>query len=135
MVQGQVPSERRMRIGEFAHRAGISVDAVRYYERRGVLQTAPRTQGGYRTFGADDLERVALARQLQQLGLTIAEVVEALSVHDGGKSCSSERWRLEEAAARIDAQLIELRRTRDHLRATIAACDDGHCLLVRPGRT
>lgn len=124
-------SERRMRIGEFADTAGVSVDAVRFYERRGVLLPAPRTSGGYRTFGATDLERVVLARQLQQLGLTIAEIVETLSDHSGGTSCASERWRLEQVEARIDAQLAELRRTRDHIRETLAACDAGHCQLAR----
>ena len=126
--------ERAMRIGEFAEAAGVSVDAVRFYERRGVLRTAQRTSGGYRTFGAEDLERIVLARQLQQLGLTIAEIVEALSVHGGpGASCSTERWRLEEVATRVDAQLAELRRIREHIRTTLAACEAGHCQLTPSG--
>lgn len=125
--------EARMRIGEFAEAAGVSVDAVRFYERRGVLPAALRTPGGYRTFGATDLERVVFTRQLQQLGLTIAEIVEALSEHVGdAASCASERWRLEKVEARIDAQLAELRRTRDHIRATLTACDEGRCQLARP---
>ena len=95
-----------MRIGEFAEAVGVSVDAVRFYERRGVLHPAPRTTGGYRTFDQRDLDRVRLARQLQQLGLTVAEVVDALAAHDvGGATCASERWRLEQVEARIEAQL------------------------------
>ena len=108
----------RMRIGEFAAAAGVSVDAVRFYERRGVLRPAPRTAGGYRTFDERDLDRVLLARQLQQLGLTVEEVVDALGAHDvGGATCSSERWRLEQVEARIEAQMAELRRpARDSAR-------------------
>ena len=122
-----------MRIGEFAAAVGVSVDAVRFYERRGVLRPAPRTSGGYRTFDRADLERVRLARRLQGLGLTVEEVVDALSAHDGaGSSCSSERWRLEGVAARIDAQLAELRRTRRLVREALAACDAGACRLVSP---
>jgi DNA-binding transcriptional MerR regulator len=133
MVQSQASvDEPRMRIGEFADRAGVSVDAVRFYERRGILHPAPRTAGGYRTFTSADLERVGLARQLQQLGLTVAEVVGALGVHGGGTACSTERWRLEQVEARIDAQLAELRRTREQVRATLAACDAGDCLLAGP---
>jgi DNA-binding transcriptional MerR regulator len=124
-------NDGRLRIGEFAEAAGVSVDAVRFYERRGVLRPAPRTTGGYRTFDGRDLDRVLLARQLQQLGLTVAEVVDALAVHDlGGATCSSERWRLEQVEARIESQMAELRRTRRVIRDALAACDDGHCRLA-----
>ena len=117
-----------MRIGAFADAAGVSVDAVRFYERRGVLLPAPRTAGGYRTFDQRDLDRVLLARQLQTLGLRVEEVVDALAVHDlGGATCDSERWRLEQVEARIDAQMAELRRTRRLIRDTLAGCEAGHC--------
>lgn len=137
MVQSQqqpvadVPTPSPMRIGAFATAAGVSVDAVRFYERRGLLQRAPRTSGGYRTFDQHDLDRVRLARQLQQLGLTVAEVVDALAAHDrGGATCDSERWRLEEVEARLDAQLAELRRTRRVVRDALAACEAGRCRLA-----
>ena len=127
-------SEPRMRIGEFSRKAGVSVDAVRFYERRGVLRPAPRTNGGYRTFDEHDLERVLLARQLQQLGLTVDEVVDALTLHGSdGASCASERWRLEQVEARIETQMAILRRTRRLVRETLAACDAGHCQLVVAG--
>jgi DNA-binding transcriptional MerR regulator len=124
-------SDERMRIGAFAAAAGVSVDAVRFYERRGVLHRAPRTTGGYRTFDHVDLDRVRLARQLQQLGLTVADVVDALAAHDrGDATCDSERWRLEAVQARLDAQLAELRRTRRVVRDALAACEAGHCRLA-----
>ena len=127
-------AERRMRIGEFAETTGISVDAVRFYERRGVLRSAPRTAGGYRMFDDRDADRVRMARQFQQLGLTITEVVDALGAHDvGGATCDSERWRLEQVENRIDAQLAELRRTRRLIRDVLAACDDGHCQFAADG--
>jgi DNA-binding transcriptional MerR regulator len=127
--------ERTMKIGEFAGAAGVSVDAIRFYERRGVLREAPRTPGGYRTFGSGDLDRVRLARRFQQLGLTVDEVVDALAAHDGqGATCDSERWRLEQVEARIDAQLAELRRTRRLIRSALSACDAGHCQLTGTGK-
>ncbi len=120
-----------MRIGAFAEAAGVSVDAVRFYERRGVLLPAPRTAGGYRTFDQHDLDRVLLARQLQALGLRVEEVVDALAAHDlGDASCASERWRLEMVEARIETRIAELRRTRRFVRKALAACDAGHCQLV-----
>lgn len=127
-------ADQRMRIGEFAAAAGVSVDAVRFYERRGVLLPAPRTSGGYRTFDRRDLDRVRLARQLQRLGLTVDEVVDALAVHDAdGSSCASERWRLEQVEARIEAQLAALRHTRRLIREALASCAAGRCRLVRSG--
>ena len=133
MVQSQA-DDRRMRIGEFADIVGVSVDAVRFYERRGVLRPAPRTSGGYRTFGEADVDRVRLARDLQQLGLTVEEVVDALVVHDqDGASCASERWRLEQVEARVEAQLAALRRTRRSIRQALADCDAGCCRLTTTG--
>ncbi len=124
-------SERCMRIGEFSRATGLSVDAVRFYERRGVLPPAPRTQGGYRTFDDRDVERVRLARHLQQLGLSIAEVVDALSAHDAeGVTCDSQRWRLEQVEERIVDQLTALQRTRRLIREALAACASGECHLA-----
>jgi DNA-binding transcriptional MerR regulator len=123
--------DRPMKIGEFAAVVGVSIDAIRFYERRGVLRPAPRTAGGYRTFVQRDLDRVMLARQLQQLGLTIHEVVDALAAHEGnGATCTSQRWRLEQVESRIDAQMAALSRTRRLIQDTLAACDSGRCLLV-----
>ena len=124
-------SDRRMKIGDFAEVVGVSIDAVRFYERRGVLRPAPRTAGGYRTFVQRDVERIRLARQLQQLGFTIDEVVGALAAHDGnGATCGSERWRLEQVKSRIDAQMGALKHTRRLIQEALAACDAGRCQLV-----
>ena len=124
-------ADGRMRIGEFAEAVGVSVDAIRFYERRGVLRPAPRTPAGYRTFDDRDLDRVHLAKQFQRLGLTVDEVVAALTAHDTGESsCSSERWRLDQVEARIDAQMADLRRTRRLIRDARAACDSGRCKLA-----
>jgi DNA-binding transcriptional MerR regulator len=129
MVQSQADSA--MKIGEFADVVGVSIDAIRFYERRGVLRPAPRTAGGYRTFVRRDVDRVRLARQLQQLGLTIDEVVDALTAHDGnGATCTSERWRLEQVESRIDAQIAALMRTRRLIQDALAACDAGRCQLA-----
>jgi DNA-binding transcriptional MerR regulator len=122
--------DRPMKIGEFAVVVGVSIDAIRFYERRGVLRPAPRTAGGYRTFVQRDLDRVRLARQLQLLGLTIDEVVDALTAHEGnGATCTSERWRLEQVEARIDAQMTALSHTRRLIQDALAACDAGRCRL------
>ena len=124
-------TDRPMKIGDFARVVGVSIDAVRFYERRGVLPPAPRTAGGYRTFVQRDVDRVRLARQFQRLGLTIDEVVDALAAHDrNGATCISERWRLEQVESRIDAQMAALEHTRRLVQDALAACDSDRCQLV-----
>lgn len=117
-----------LKIGEVARRSGLSIDAVRFYERRGVLPPAERTESGYRLFGEDTVARLGLVRQLQALGFTLDEVVDALQSHDGlGATCESERWRLEAVEQRIDERIKELQRTRRNLRTALAACQAGRC--------
>src|SRR5688572_8792507 len=100
-----------MKIGEVARRAGVSVDTVRFYERRGVLPSAERRPSGYRMFSESTVERIRMARDLQDLGFTLDEIIDALQAHDdGGATCESERWRLEAVVDRLDARIADLRR-------------------------
>lgn len=119
-----------MRIGELAQRAGVSIDTVRFYERRGVLPRPERLPSGYRVYDEAIVARLQLARRLQQLGFTLDEVVDALTAHDaGGASCASQRWRLDGVLDRIEARMEELRRLRREVRGVLTACDQGSCLL------
>src|ERR687891_378201 len=72
-----------MKIGQVADRAGVSIDTVRFYERRGVLPVPERTASGYRTYTPATVDRIRLARRLQQLGLTLDEAIDALHVAAG----------------------------------------------------
>jgi DNA-binding transcriptional MerR regulator len=121
----------RVRIGELANRAGVSIDAVRYYERRGVLPRADRTAAGYRVFADADVARLEMVRYLQALGFTLDEVVDALQAHDrGGATCESEQWRLDAVRQRIDVRIADLKRARRLIDRTLAACRSGHCGLT-----
>jgi DNA-binding transcriptional MerR regulator len=122
-----------LKIGEVAQRSGVSIDAIRYYERRGVLPRADRTASGYRVFGEESVARLGLVRRLQDLGFTLDEVVDGLQAHDlGGATCASERWRLEQIDDRIASKIKDLQRTRRSIRAALAACDAGRCQVLSP---
>ncbi len=122
-----------MKIGQVAAQAEVTVDTVRFYERRGVLPTPERSSSGYRTYTDATVERIRLARRLQALGLTLDEVIDALHATDrGGATCDSERWRLEAVVERIEAKIAELRRVRREVRSVMAACDKGSCLFAEP---
>jgi DNA-binding transcriptional MerR regulator len=70
-----------MRISEFARRAGVSVQALRFYEREGLLPEPPRTPSGYREYGFRDLERIKLIRSCQELGFTLKDINEVMELH------------------------------------------------------
>jgi DNA-binding transcriptional MerR regulator len=117
-----------MKIGQVAREAGVSIDTVRFYERRGVLPAPERRPSGYRELPQSSVDRIRMARALQNLGLTLDEVIDALRAHDAGRAtCESERWRLEAVADRIDARIAELRRARRETLKALEECRAGRC--------
>lgn len=120
-----------MKIGQVARQTGVSVDTIRFYERRGVLPTAERRPSGYREFTSSTVERIRMAKAMQELGFTLDEIVDALHTHDaGGATCASERWRLEAVVERLDTRIAELQRARAHAAHTLDDCRAGQCQLA-----
>jgi DNA-binding transcriptional MerR regulator len=123
------------KIGEVAGRAGVSVDTVRYYERRGLVTATQRAPSGYRYYRPDAVDRILLTRRLQALGMTLDEVSQAWQAHDTTPgTCESQRWRLEAVRERIAAQLVELTAVLDGVDATLAGCASGNCTLLQSAR-
>ncbi len=120
-----------LKIGDVARRAGVSVDTVRFYERRGVLPAPPRRASGYRQFSAATIERIHFARLLQALGFTLDEVADVLGAVDRGiATCEREQPRFETVLARIDQKIADLAAIRRNLVATLRRCRDGTCTLL-----
>jgi DNA-binding transcriptional MerR regulator len=126
-----------VRIGEIANRSGVTVDTVRFYERLGVLPSPEREPSGYRDYAPETVERIQLTRELQAIGFTLNEVIDALAAHDaGGATCESERWRLDAVLERVDAKLAELDALRGRIVDAREACAGGRCrftTLTTPG--
>jgi DNA-binding transcriptional MerR regulator len=121
-----------MKIGEIAKQAGVSVDTVRFYERVGVLPPAARTESNYRDYPPAAIERIKLTRELQDLGFTLDDAVDALAAHDaGGATCESESWRLQAVLERVDAKIAELTALRARIVDAQQACADGRCMFTR----
>jgi DNA-binding transcriptional MerR regulator len=120
-----------MKIGQLARYADVSIDTVRFYERRGVLPRPQRQPSGYRFYDEATVGRIKLARALQGLGLTLDEVIDALHAHDrGDASCATERWRLDTVLERIDGRIAELRRVRHDVVDVLAECNAGRCRMM-----
>jgi MerR family mercuric resistance operon transcriptional regulator len=114
--------QTEFRIGEVAIRAGVSVDAVRYYERLKLLPRAGRTSGNFRLFGADSIERVQFIKQSQELGLTLDEIKELLTT-GGAEECRRVRDLLSEKIEELDGKMKALRDFRRTLARHLTACE------------
>lgn len=120
-----------MKIGEVAIAADVTVDTIRFYERRGLLAPPSRRPSGYRDYEPEVVQRLRMARSLQQIGLTLDEIIDALRAHDAGTAtCDSERWRLDVALERIDQRIAELRSVRRTITRARTRCVDGKCALL-----
>jgi DNA-binding transcriptional MerR regulator len=70
-----------MRIGELAHKAAVSVQTIRFYERRKLLRDPQRSSSGYRNYDGGDLDNVTFIKWCQQLGFTLKEIRQLLQLH------------------------------------------------------
>ena len=115
-----------MRIGEVARRAGVSVKALHYYERIGILTPATREPNGYRTYEPDVLDRLAFTRAAQAVGLSLGEIREIIEFRErGGPPCAHVLALIDQQAAELTHRIAELEALRSSLEALSAR---GHAL-------
>ncbi|HEY0970717.1 MAG TPA: MerR family transcriptional regulator [Gemmatimonadales bacterium] len=121
-----VAAVETMRIGELARHAGVNVQTVRYYERRGLLDD-PRGRGdGYREYGADTLERLRFIKRAQELGFTLSEIEELLTLRlDPHTTAADVKARAEEKIVEIEGKLRDLERIRHALTHLAGRCRGG----------
>lgn len=115
--------QHELRIGEVAERSGVSVDTVRYYERRRLLPIAPRTSNGYRVFTPDAIERVLFIKQAQELGFSLGEI-NSLLTSSGINDCLRVHDLLQVKLSELDARLKSMRDFRGKLSHYLAECED-----------
>lgn len=111
------------RIGEVAGRSGVSVDTVRYYERRNLLPAAQRTAGGYRIFNSETVDRVLFIKQAQELGFSLDEISSLLSTN-GSSECRRVRDLLDAKLTELDARLKSMHEFHDKLTRYLAECEE-----------
>lgn len=121
MVQSQ--AVQSLTIGKLAAAGGVGVETIRFYQRRGLLDT-PGRNDGIRRYGSDDVRRLHFIRQAQAAGFTLQEIKELLDL-----DASEDRSRARELAnARVKAlnvRIAELQRARDALRRLGRECGSG----------
>lgn len=113
-------------IGRAAKAAGVRIETIRYYERRGLLPDPPRTEAGYRLYDTESVTRLRFIKEAQALGFTLEEIQGLLALRvDSETSCADVRRRAEDKAADIEAKIRSLQQMRAALQEMIAACAQG----------
>jgi DNA-binding transcriptional MerR regulator len=127
-----------MQIGIVARKIGLSVDAIRFYERNALVPRAPRTQGGFRQYSQNDVETLAFIRRVQRLGFKLDEIRGLLKLRGNRlQACAPVRHRLEEKLADVQRKLADLRNLEQELRLALRSCDKelrkrgAHCPISR----
>jgi MerR family mercuric resistance operon transcriptional regulator len=111
-------------IGKLAERAGVNVETIRYYQRRGLLDEPKKPLGGYRHYAADVAKRVRFIRRAQALGFTLEEITGLLRL-DAAGACAETRELAVHKLALIDEKLTALGAMREGLAVLLTKCDTG----------
>jgi Hg(II)-responsive transcriptional regulator len=112
--------------GEAADRAGVNVQTVRYYERRGLIPEPPRTSGGFRQYGPEHVARIRFIKRAQELGFTLDEAGELLDLRATPEADRADvRAVAQEKRDAIQQKIADLQRMQATLDHLITACE-GH---------
>src|SRR6266436_3871726 len=107
-----------------AKKAGVNLETVRFYERRGLLPRPPRSSSGYRLFPADAARRLRFIRRAQELGFSLKEIGELLSLRVSRRTTSAEiRAKAEAKIADIEGKIRSLESMKKTLRKLTTVCD------------
>jgi Hg(II)-responsive transcriptional regulator len=118
-----------MRIGTAAEQAGVNIQTLRYYERRGLLPRPPRRRSGYREFPDDAVRMVRFIKRAQDLGFTLDEVEELLRLRSDKRR---DRARIRAVATKrvqqIERKVAELTAMKRALSHLLRCCEEGSTL-------
>jgi MerR family copper efflux transcriptional regulator len=112
--------EELKQIGAIAKESGIPIKTIRYYEELGLLESSGRTEGGFRLFANNVINRLSFIKRSQSLGLSLSEIKEFLSIHDQGElPCVHVKVKLQDKIAEVDRQIQQLLTLRSDLEALL----------------
>lgn len=112
-------------IGVLADTAGVNVETIRFYQRKGLMQEPDRPLGGIRRYGETDLARVRFIKSAQRLGFSLDEVGDLLKLEDGSH-CTEAREQAERKLADVRDRLADLRRIEVVLQDLVQRCCAAH---------
>lgn len=122
----------KLTIGHLAKNAGVTIETIRYYQRRGLLKVPDKPTSGFRQYPTDAIARIRFIKRAQQSGFTLKEISELLSLDSG--HCDNARKLAEQKRQQIDAQIQNLTAIRNILDNLVKGCQDNpsteYCSLI-----
>lgn len=116
-------SNNRLTIGKVAARTNCNVETIRYYEREGLIPSPERSEGGHRLYTKEHVERLAFVRRSRELGFSMAEIRELLSLVDGEQvSCELVKRIADEHLHDVRSKIADLRNMERTLRDLSRQC-------------
>src|SRR6478735_3536210 len=131
-----------MKVGEVAERAGVNVETLRYYERRGLLPAPERTPSGHRRYDEETVRFLRAIKEAQAVGFTLSEIAEYLrAARRPGSPSEALRIRMARKIDEIDGRIASLRHMREQLARVVGCacssldhCTCGVAVLARRGQ-
>ena len=113
--------------GQLAAKAGVNVETLRFYERKGLLPAPQRTSGGYRQYSESDLKRLKFILTAKRHGFTLQEIKELLELRVSSQTtCEQVQAKAQEKITLIDEKLRELKRIKKALQILSQRCQSEH---------
>jgi len=110
-------------IGQLAQHAGIGIETVRFYERRGLIEEPPRRSSGYRQYQPESLARLRFIRRAKELGFSLDEIGELLALRSHpAENRDQVRARAQAKIADLEQRIADLERMKETLQELAAAC-------------
>lgn len=122
-----------MTIGLVADKAGVNIQTVRFYERKGLIPPAPRSAGGYRQYDEDAVKRILFIKHAQEIGFSLREIEELLSLRvDTHTTCADVQGRAEEKVQEVEEKILKLEQVKQALLRLVVLCDTGKSVTDCP---
>jgi MerR family mercuric resistance operon transcriptional regulator len=113
----------KLTIGKLAELAGVGVETVRFYQRKGLLRE-PKAIGAFRIYSEDDAQRIIFIKKAQELGFTLSEVKELLELNTKARvTCGTVKSKTELKVKEIDQKIADLQKMKSSLEKLACACD------------
>src|SRR5215831_975253 len=118
--------QQGIRIGKLAQLTGLTIDTIRFYESKGLLNKPPRSEGGFRLFSPQDISSLKFVQRAQTLGFSLAEVRSLLMLRDEHtEACSHVRDLLECKLEIVRHKMEKMKTLQGELRAALRKCNRG----------
>jgi MerR family mercuric resistance operon transcriptional regulator len=114
-------------IGELSRRSGVNVETIRYFEKVGLIETPPRTEGGHRVYGERNVRALGFVKRARELGFTQDEVRAMLKLGGPDTACCDEvREIAVHHLGQVRGKIADLARIERLLSTTVERCSGGH---------